>query len=190
MTTQSPDVERWSSFKVWLFSVFHRTPKSNLAIVEHISLTSDDRFLDVGCGLGAALEEATATGADVAGVDPSPAMVEKASQRVPGAAVEVGSAEEIPFPDDAFTVVVNVSSYHHWADPEAGLKEILRVLAPGGRLYVVEKKLKRKTGHGLDPETAERLAGTLLELGYAGSSVDTLKVGRNEFLAVSGVSSD
>lgn len=77
------EVERWSSLKVWLFSLFNRTPKSNLAAVERISLTASDRFLDLGCGLGAALEHAAATGAYVAGVDPSPAMAERAAQRVP-----------------------------------------------------------------------------------------------------------
>lgn len=186
VATSEPDVERWSSVKVWLFSLFNRTPKSNAAVIDQVSLASDDRFLDVGCGLGAALEQASATGAEVAGVDPSLAMVERASQRVPKAEVKLGSAEEIPFPDDAFTVVVNVSSYHHWADPEAGLAEILRVLAPGGRLLIVERKLKRKTGHGLHEKDAEELAQRLLSQGYASSATDSLKAGRSEYLIVSG----
>jgi ubiquinone/menaquinone biosynthesis C-methylase UbiE len=73
--------------------------------------------------LGAAVERAASRGADVAGVDPSPAMVEQARQRVPQATFAVGSAEDIPFPDDAFTVVIAVATYHHWADPVAGLTE-------------------------------------------------------------------
>jgi SAM-dependent methyltransferase len=96
--------------------VFNRSPRSNRAAVEVASLSADDRFLDIGCGPGAALEYAAATGAQVAGVDPSPSMVSRASKRVPAAEVKVGSAEEIPFPDEAFTVVINVSSFHHWAD--------------------------------------------------------------------------
>jgi cyclopropane fatty-acyl-phospholipid synthase-like methyltransferase len=87
------EVERWSPLKAWLYSLFCRNPKSNLAAVELASLTADDRFLDVGCGPGAALENAAATGAQVAGVDPSPSMVARASERVPTADVRVASAE-------------------------------------------------------------------------------------------------
>lgn len=101
--TPAAEVERWSSLKVWLFSLFNRTPKSNLAAVERICITASDRFLDLGCGLGAALEHAAATGASVAGVDPGPAMAERAARRVPQATVMVGSAELIPWPDHHFT---------------------------------------------------------------------------------------
>jgi SAM-dependent methyltransferase len=180
----SHDIERWSPFKVWLFGLFNKTPESNLAIIDRIGLDADDRFLDVGCGLGAAMERAAATGAQVFGVDPSPAMVEKAASRVPGADVRVGSAESIPYPDDHFTVVINVSSYHHWAEPQAGLREILRVLAPGGRLYVVEGKLKGRRKHGLTPVGADDLAASLLDLGYEESSVDLLDIGRHGYLVV------
>lgn len=76
-------VERWSPLKVWLYTLFNRSPKSNTAIVEHASLGTDDRFLDVGCGPGAALEHAAAARAQVAGVDPNPSMVARASRRVP-----------------------------------------------------------------------------------------------------------
>lgn len=185
MAVPTDDVERWSAFKVWLFGLFNRTPKSNLAVVEHARLTADDRLLDVGCGLGAALEHAVASGAALAGVDPSPAMVDKASRRVPRAEVKVGSAESIPFPDSHFTVVINVSSYHHWAHPETGLSEILRVLAPGGRLLIVEHDLKRKTGHGLNQEQADRLSETLIGVGFASSAVDSLKAGRSRYMVVS-----
>lgn len=187
MANKTDEVECWSSFKVWLFSLFNRNPDSNPALVDHAGLTADDRFLDVGCGLGAVLEHAAATNAEVAGVDPSPAMVERASQRVPHAKVKVGSAENIPFPDDYFSVVANMSSYHHWAKPDDGLAEILRVLAPGGRLLIAEKRLRRKKGHGLHPDGADQVARTLNRLGYARSDVDSLKVGRTEFLVVSGM---
>ncbi len=187
MPTQ--EIERWSPFKVWLYSLRYRSPKSNRATVELTSLSESDRLLDVGCGPGAALEEAAATGAEVAGVDPSPSMVARASRRVPEADVRVGSAEEIPFPDDHFTVVINVASFHHWADREAGLKEILRVLAPGGRLHIVEGLLKEgKDGHGLDPNDAQLLANKLLELGYEDTEIDSMKTGwRHRYMVVTGL---
>ncbi len=91
-------------------------------------------------------------------LDPSPSMVERAAERVPQAEVRLGSAESIPFEDDVFTAAISVSTYHHWADAETGLKEVRRVLAPGGRLLIVERKLKRSAGHGLDDVGGESLA--------------------------------
>lgn len=174
---------------MWLFSVLNRNPKSNLAAVERLSLSAGDRLLDLGCGLGAALEHALASGAETVGIDPSPAMVERASRRVPQAEVRVGSAEAIPFADDQFTAALAVSTYHHWADSEAGLAEVQRVLAPGGRLLIVEKKLRRSRGHGIDTTTAGRLAETLVSHGYTASEVNPMQVGRGEYLAVSAVNS-
>lgn len=187
MTTE--EVERWSPLRAWLYSLVNRNPASNVAVVELASLTADDRFLDIGCGPGAALEHAAATGAEVAGVDPSPSMVDRASKRVPDADVRVASAEDLPFPDDHFTVVVNVASFHHWADRDAGLREVLRVLAPGGRLHIMEGVIKEgKDGHGLNAGDLESLTARFLELGYAGATVDTVKTGwRHRYYVVTGV---
>ena len=185
MNGMTDDVERWSAFRVWLYSLLNRSPKSNLAVVEHASPGGGERLLDVGCGPGAALEHAAARGAEVAGVDPSPAMADRASRRVPRAEIKVGSAEAIPFPDDRFDVVISISSFHHWADPDAGLTEILRVLAPGGRLLIAERKHKRSAGHGLTVEKADQLTETLLSMGYDTPEVDTIKVARHQFLVVS-----
>jgi ubiquinone/menaquinone biosynthesis C-methylase UbiE len=188
MTPPATEVERWSALKVWLFSLFNRNPESNSAAVDRIGLDSDDRFLDLGCGLGAALEHAAVSGAATAGIDPSPSMVERASERVPQADVRLGSAESIPFDDDAFTAALSVATYHHWADAEAGLNEVRRVLANGGRLLIVERKLKRRAGHGLDQAGAGRLGELLETHGYTTVEVDTMRAGRAEYLAVSAIS--
>ena len=187
MASPANEVERWSALRVWLFSLFNKSPESNLAAVDRLALDSGDRFLDLGCGLGAALEHAAKTGAALAGVDPSPSMVARAAERVAGAEVRVGSAESIPFEDDAFTVAISISTYHHWADVATGLGEIRRVLAPGGRLLIVEKKLKRGTGHGLDVEGGESLARSLETHGYGSVEVETMKAARTEYLVVSAV---
>lgn len=183
------NVERWSPLKAWLYSLFNRSPKTNRAIVELAGLDNEDRLLDVGCGPGAALEHAAASGATVAGIDPSPSMVARAQKRVPAANVRVASAEEIPFGEDSFSVVVNISSFHHWADREAGLKEILRVLSPGGRLYITEGVLREgKDGHGLDAGDADLLAAKLIELGYADTNIEKIKPGwRHEYFVVMGI---
>jgi ubiquinone/menaquinone biosynthesis C-methylase UbiE len=182
------EVERWSPLRAWLYSLLHQNPKSNLVVVERASIDPGDRFLDVGCGPGAALEHAAARGAEVAGVDPSPSMVARASKRVPEADVHLGSAEDLPFPEHHFTVVVNVASFHHWVDRDAGLREILRVLAPGGRLHIMEGMVKDgRNGHGLNPIEVESITARLLELGYAHTEIDTVKTGwRHRYHVVTG----
>lgn len=186
------DVERWSPFRAWLYSLVNRSPKSNSAVVDLTRLSTGDRFLDVGCGPGAAVEHAAGTGARVAGIDPSPAMVKRASKRVPSADVRVGSAEQIPFPDDSFDVVVNVSSFHHWADREAGLREVFRVLAPGGSLHIAEGVLREgRDGHGLNESDAESLASKLVELGYLRTKIERIKPRwRHEYFVVTGRAPD
>ncbi len=182
------EIECWSPLKAGLYSLFYGSPKSNIAVVDFAELTGEDRFLDVGCGPGAALEHAAATGAEVAGIDPSPSMVARAARRVPTAHVQVGSAEEIPFPNDHFSVVVNISSFHHWSDREAGLSEILRILAPGGMLHIVEGALREgKDGHGLSPSDAQSVASKLQELGYVETDIERIKPGwRREYFVVTG----
>lgn len=184
----SPEIERWSPLWAWVYSLFNKDPASNRAIIAAANLGPNDSFLDIGCGPGAALDNAAAAGARVAGVDPSPSMVARASKRVPSADVRVASAEELPFPDDSFTVVVNVASFHHWADRDAGLREALRVLAPGGRFLIMEGMIEDgKDGHGLNPTDVDSLTARLLEVGFANTSVDTVRASwRHKYYVVTG----
>ncbi len=79
--------------------------------------------------------------------------------------MKVWSAELIPWPDHHFTA--------------------RRVLAAGGRVLIVEHMLKRSRGHGITPVEAERLADALQERGYASSGVDSMTLGRAEYLVIS-----
>jgi ubiquinone/menaquinone biosynthesis C-methylase UbiE len=67
------------------------------------------------------------------------------------------------------------------------LRETKRVLAPGGRILIVERKLKRGTGHGLDDTGGKNLAQLLEANGYVSVEIETMKAGRAEYLAVSAV---
>jgi ubiquinone/menaquinone biosynthesis C-methylase UbiE len=104
-------------------------------LLELASPEPGTRLLDVGSGSGTFVLQAVAAGAEALGVDASDAMVQVANTKGPGRFV-VGGAERLPFADDSFDVVTTSLSMHHWEPAEAGLREIRRVLRPGGRLVI------------------------------------------------------
>lgn len=90
--------------------------------------------LDVGCGTGAltSLLVERLGSEHVTGIDPSAAFVDAARERFPGVRIEHGSAESLPFADDAFDVALAQLVVHFMSDPVAGLREMARVTRPGG----------------------------------------------------------
>jgi ubiquinone/menaquinone biosynthesis C-methylase UbiE len=182
------EADVWGKWRARLYSWMSRDPQSNRLMVKLAGLASNDRVLDVGCGPGAALARAAEViGADrVAGVDLSPGMVEIARKRVPGADVRVGEAESLPFEDGQFTVIWTIASFHHWPDQQSGLAELGRVSAPGGRVLVMERRLKRRQGHGLLPIQADQLAYDLAGKGFERVVIESHAVKRSQMLVVEG----
>lgn len=138
------------------------------AVVARLGLDSRDRVLEIGFGPGTAIRQAAARASFVAGIDPSREMVRQASRRnraaIQAGRVEVlrASASAIPYANDSFTVAFEVNSFHHWECPEIGLREIFRVLRPGGRLIM------SPNGHhgGSVLAEAERMTGLLAAAGF------------------------
>jgi SAM-dependent methyltransferase len=99
------------------------------AMLDRLDLREGERALDVGCGPGAALAALAARlGADhVAGVEPSEPFAEMARERVPGADVRLGTAEELLFEDNAFDVVVSQLVVNFMKDAPRGAAEMRRV---------------------------------------------------------------
>ena len=99
------------------------------------------RVLDVGCGTGAQLERYQAAGCTVSGVDLSPAMLERARERL-GTDTDLRpeSAAALPYPDGEFNVVLATLSLHEMdaATREAAIREMGRVLAPDGRIVITD----------------------------------------------------
>ena len=104
-----------------------------------LDLAADDRMLDVGCGTGAASRAAAATAGTVVGIDLSPQMIQQAvglADGIENVHFEVADAEQLPFGDHEFTSVLCSNSFHHYPDPLQAVREMARVLAPGGRLVI------------------------------------------------------
>jgi ubiquinone/menaquinone biosynthesis C-methylase UbiE len=97
--------------------------------------------LDVGCGQGIDLANYARAGARVTGIDLTPRHVELANLHLPaldlpGGAVE-GDAESLPFADESFDRVSSNGVLHHTPDMPAALREIHRVLRPGGEARII-----------------------------------------------------
>jgi ubiquinone/menaquinone biosynthesis C-methylase UbiE/catechol 2,3-dioxygenase-like lactoylglutathione lyase family enzyme len=92
-------------------------------------------LLEVGVGSGRLLARLAERGWDVAGIDTAPRMLELARAQVPGARLEVACVEQLPFEDESFDAVVAVGVLEY-GDLEASLRELARVLCPGGRAVI------------------------------------------------------
>jgi ubiquinone/menaquinone biosynthesis C-methylase UbiE len=104
------------------------------------------RCLDAGCGPGqfTILVAERLPALEIWGIDLAPTMIELArghAAQSPAAArlhFEVADVAKLPFPDAHFDAVLSSGSIKHWPDPVAGLRELHRVLVPGGRAFVGE----------------------------------------------------
>ena len=97
-----------------------------------------DRVLDACCGTGDLAVEAERRGGRVVGLDFSPKMLERARKKSGAVEWIQGDALALPFPDGDFDAATVGFGVRNLADLESGLKELARVLRPGGKLAVLE----------------------------------------------------
>jgi len=102
-------------------------------LAEAAGIRSGSRVLEIGSGPGHVADILIQTGANVAGVDFSPRMVEVAQSRYPEIVFKQANAEQLPFDVETFDAVVANFVVHHLARPEKVFCEVNRVLKHGGR---------------------------------------------------------
>ena len=104
--------------------------------VSRLALKPGQRVLDVACGTGNATIPAAHTGADVTGVDIATNLLDQALQRAATEKLSVkfqeGDAEELPFGDAEFDIVISMFGAMFAPRPERAAAELLRVTKPGG----------------------------------------------------------
>lgn len=135
--------DEWSSSydSSWLqrafFAPSHRLILRNLK-------EGEGRLLDVGCGTGKFLAQLLGLrqGMDVVGLDLSEPMLDQCQARCrpwdPRMSVVRADSQRLPFADDTFDMVTCSHSFHHYPDQSAVVKEMYRVLRPGGQLLLID----------------------------------------------------
>ncbi|MBX3192221.1 MAG: class I SAM-dependent methyltransferase [Labilithrix sp.] len=121
------------------------------------TLARGTRALDVGCGTGFNVQRLASRGFDVVGIEPSPAMRDRARTLNPGLQVDDGDIENLAFPDASFDFVLSIEVIRYLADPQRGLSEIARVLRPGGLAVVTAAPLLSLNGYALINALTSRL---------------------------------
>ena len=89
--------------------------------------------LDLGAGTGKLTTRLVERGLDVVAVDPIAELLDVLRTTLPDTPALLGTAEQIPLPDNSVDAVL-VAQAWHWFDPDRAVAEVVRVLRPGGRL--------------------------------------------------------
>lgn len=116
-----------------------------------LDLRDEDKYLEIGFGSGLFIKKYASHVARIAGLDYSEEMVNLASDinkdlvKSGKAEFKLGNASSLPWKNDEFSVVVGIETFFFWNEPMKSLKEIYRILAPGGRL-VIEMSFNKDDG--------------------------------------------
>lgn len=147
MTTRShhDNVEKQfgSQANAYLTSTVHASGRDLQRLAERLSAFPQASVLDMGCGAGHASFAAAHQVKQVVAYDLSAQMLDVAAQAakekgLDNIATRQGYAESLPFEDGFFDVVISRYSAHHWHDVGRALREVNRVLKPGGVVIVMD----------------------------------------------------
>ena len=132
-------------------------------VADAANIQSGQRVLDVACGTGVLSREVASRVSPsgyIAGLDPSSGMLAVGKELAPEIDWKQGVAESLPFPEESFDTVVCQFGLMFFSDRHQAIREMLRVLVPGGRMVVaVWDSLTNVPAYAASVELLERIAG-------------------------------
>ena len=160
-------------FNLWTMNRRH-SPLTDWGL-SHVTVGRDATILDVGCGGGRTVEKlaAVATQGKVYGVDVSEASVAMSRSRNRKAIalgrvdIRQSGVSHLPFADRMFDLVTAVETHFYWPDLQNDMREVLRVLKPGGTFVIIAEAYKG----GKHARAMDAFAAAMKPLGYSHLSV-------------------
>jgi len=131
-------------------------------LIDSAEARPHDTVLDVACGGGNVVCAFARMVRHATGIDMTPAMLERArlvgrEKSLPNVSWDLGEATSLPYADASFTIVVTRFSLHHFIEPFAVLKEMVRVCAPDGRILVADMHTNVDSAKGAEFNRMELL---------------------------------
>jgi len=195
--------EAWSQRLIQIYSTPDVVQQRRI-ILSTLNLQPSERILDIGSGPGLLVEDIArfvGPGGSICGIDISGAMVALSQQRcshLPQVELREGDATALPYDDDEFDAAVSIQVYEYIEDIETCLKELYRVLKPGGRALVMctdwdtllwntedrermQHILTTFEAHCADPRLPRKFTSKLRDAGFDLSKYDVYTMLNPEF---------
>ena len=129
-----PFIDHFALIAPYYDRIFCRPSDDEL--IRHVEPEANHRMLDVGGGTGRVARHFVGAVGHICVLDPSPGMLVEGQRK--GICITQGEAETLPYAAGAFDRIIMVDAFHHLRDQSRAAEELMRVLAPGGRLVVEE----------------------------------------------------
>jgi ubiquinone/menaquinone biosynthesis C-methylase UbiE len=166
----------------WVMALRSSNRQRNVWAVGLLGVAPTDRVLEIGFGPGIAIRELSRRGTHglVCGVDHSAVMVRQAARRNAAAVragrvdLRLGSAEHLPAFAEPFDKVLAVNNMGMWREPDERLKEIHRLMRPGGRIAIVSQPRCPGATSETTVAAGREIATRLTAAGFTGIRSDML----------------
>lgn len=168
--------------EAWVFGHRPSNVRRNRWAVELLDIKPSDRVIELGCGPGVAVAALASRARQglVIGVDHS-AVILRHARRRNASAIEQrrvrlvhASVEHLPVADAPFDAALAVNTVGMWPEPTIRLREIGRLLAPGGRIALVSQPRCPGATAATSAAAGERLAGQLIDAEFVNIRIETL----------------
>lgn len=139
-------------------------PYLSSRLLYHLAPRSEGLYLDIGCGTGNYTNVLHQRGIRFIGIDPSEKMLKKASARNSSIDWRIGTAEATGLETASVDGIMGSLTIHHWADLEAGFRELSRVLKANGRIVIFTATPQQMRGYWLNAYFPKMLEASIVQM--------------------------